>query len=110
MARGNGTSSSKTNMHYVLGFEETVYERRLIDINASLVFKSVDPVMQDDGAPANPSIKLVCRPVRSTRYCFAVHKNTGKMWGLNFVVVCRSGAAMGFCCMTHCRVIFFTAG
>lgn len=45
-------------MRYVHSFQEAGYKRKLSKLIVPLVVKNAHPMMQDDDAPANTSIKL----------------------------------------------------
>lgn len=66
-------SSSKTGMPYMRCFEETVYERRLGELIASVVVEIAHPVMPDDGVPGNPAKEFVRLrwPFDDLGYCCA---------------------------------------
>lgn len=46
-------------MWYVYSFNEAVYDSKWSGLIAPLVVKDAHPLMQDNGVPASPSIKLL---------------------------------------------------
>lgn len=77
------TLSSETDMPYVIAFEETVQERKLSELIATLLSRSVQPEINEDGAMAGPSTQLVVLQFPFDNLWFAVLMSIGKKMSIS---------------------------